>query len=42
MSYTPRRCPLCGAYLDPGESCDCTSDSFNAYLYEEIEGVPDG
>lgn len=18
-----RRCPICGAYLDPGEHCDC-------------------
>ena len=24
-------CPYCGAYLDPGESCDC----------EEIENPPD-
>lgn len=22
MSYY-RTCPLCGAHLDPGESCDC-------------------
>lgn len=20
---TPRRCPYCGATLDPGERCDC-------------------
>ena len=23
MSYIPKTCPLCGANLDPGESCDC-------------------
>lgn len=23
MGYTPRECPCCGAYLDPGEICDC-------------------
>ena len=23
MSYY-KTCPLCGAHLDPGESCDCT------------------
>ena len=22
MGYA-RKCPYCGAYLDPGESCDC-------------------
>ena len=21
-----RRCPMCGAYLDPGEICDCQED----------------
>lgn len=24
MGY--RQCPLCGAYLDPGESCDCREE----------------
>lgn len=25
MAYY-RTCPLCGATLDPGESCDCTQE----------------
>lgn len=24
-----RTCPLCGANLDPGESCDCKADKRN-------------
>lgn len=23
MPFIFRKCPLCGAYLDPGEKCDC-------------------
>lgn len=42
MSYIHKRCPLCGAYLDPGESCDCTELSYTSYLTDEIEGVEDG
>ena len=26
MSYF-KTCPLCGAHLDPGESCDCTGST---------------
>ena len=29
MSYY-RTCPLCGAHLDPGESCDCVA-TFTGY-----------
>lgn len=25
MAYF-RECPLCGAHLDPGESCDCAKE----------------
>lgn len=25
MAYS-RKCPNCGAYLDPGEICDCADD----------------
>lgn len=26
MTYY-RRCPACGAYLDPGEKCDCEKET---------------
>lgn len=25
-----KRCPKCGSYLDPGESCDCQEEKKNA------------
>lgn len=46
MEYVPRTCPLCGANLDPGESCNCLDQAYEDYLageialpWEEIEEV---
>ena len=28
MNRTRNRCPDCGAFLDPGERCDCDDEGF--------------
>lgn len=35
-------CPLCGAYLDPGEKCDCEKE-YNEYIkrVRKMVKVPD-
>lgn len=32
-----RICPDCGAYLDPGEKCDCQSENQNEEPPSELE-----
>lgn len=32
-----KRCPYCGAYLDPGEKCDCWDDESNSTEIKEDE-----
>ncbi len=34
MSYY-RNCPICGAYLDPGERCECETDRDERPTYRE-------
>lgn len=31
------KCPICGAYLDPGERCDCTEKEEAALGYSRTE-----
>ena len=33
-----RKCPVCGAALDPGEICDCQTDELESYLSEDGAG----
>jgi len=46
MSYIPKKCPDCGANLDPNETCDCnnyTKDSEIQKLKDELNkqfGLP--
>lgn len=34
-----RICPCCGAYLDPGERCDCTEKEEAAPKLEPLEAA---
>lgn len=36
MDYVPRTCPLCGANLDPGESCNCLDQAYEEYVIGEL------
>ena len=40
MSYY-KVCPICGAHLDPGESCDCPASKFDCLSDENKRTVAD-